>query len=81
MLKTARLLCEPYVSKVYDVTEDRVVEARILGYDVALMEISEFEGRGIRNYLAINDRHGIICSPYFEKFGSALSQEGANAGA
>jgi hypothetical protein len=74
----ARLPCDPYIYKVYDINEDRVIKAQVIGYDILLLEISILESRGIKNYFPVSDRHGIICSPYFE-VGSSQPLEEKNA--
>jgi hypothetical protein len=60
--------CEPFEARYYDICQDRTLKVRVIGYRVAIRELSDqtFQGSLKPITLASGDVHGIIAVPEWE---------------
>lgn len=70
--KTTVIPCEPFPGRVYDVTNDRFIDAMITGYQIAIRNIGELQGLGTPLSCGEGQpRHEIIVIPAYVANGAA----------
>jgi hypothetical protein len=66
--QTTIIPCEPFEARCYDINQDRTINVRVIGYRVAIRELSDESLKGFLKpiTLASGDKHGVIAVPEWE---------------